>query len=81
MSTVISVSVYGRPPQTPEEIERDRVKLFKWIKAKIEAEKLNPEPDWDSVRHQELMQEIAISDLHFYQRQDLVNLLKSDNGE
>jgi len=71
----ITYSVYGIPPRTPEEREEDENEMYAYIKALVEAEKINPDDDWDGIRATKLLRKIAESPLREEQRKDLVALL------
>jgi hypothetical protein len=75
------VSVYGIPAMSEEEKEKHKQKCFNYIKAKIEAERLNPISDYYGSRDLQLLKEIALSDCDYFQRRDLVALLLDYNDE
>lgn len=54
-------------------------KRYLYIKAKIEAEKLNP--SYDLGNRLKFLNEIAISICNYYQRQELVGLLNLDDDD
>lgn len=64
--------------------ERQRIKeaaeqRYAYIKAKIEAEKLNP--NYDKGNRLKLLNEVALSICDYYQRNDLVVLLGLDDDD
>ncbi len=76
MATSTGIKAYGVSPKSAEDLARDRLKYFNWMKARIKAEKLNPEQDWDSERYNALLKEIAQSKLKEHDRLVLINLLE-----
>lgn len=67
-------SIYGIP-HDPIREQYMRNKTFTYLKAKIEAEKLNPEGDFDGAREFQLLREIAVCDCDYWQRAELVKLM------
>lgn len=66
---------------TPEDIQRMNNELFVYLKALISAEKLNPEDDYDNEREIQLLTKIALSDLPYFMRNDLVTLLNDKTNQ
>jgi hypothetical protein len=54
-----------------------RQKIYYYLEALIKAESINPQADYDGERYNELIEKIALSDLPYGKRHDLVQLLKS----
>lgn len=78
---VHSGSVYGIPQLTKEEMAAFLLKCFNYLKATIEAEKINPRSDYDGERRFKLLKEIALSDCDFFQRKELVKILLNYNND
>lgn len=64
-----------------DDIERMDNDRFNYLKALINAEKLNPDDDYDSEREIALLTKIALSDLPYYMRNDLVTLLNDKTNQ
>lgn len=60
---------------TAEDIARWQNELFIYLQALINAEKLNPEEDYEGIREQKLLRRIAMADLTKEQRTTLTILL------
>jgi hypothetical protein len=73
--------MYGVPPRTPEQIAEEQELYFKYMKALIEAEKLNPEEDMDGIRERALLKRVAISGLTQQQRLSLAILLLGNEDD
>lgn len=73
------ISVYGIPELTSEEKAEQQEEYYKYLQALINAEKLNPDDDWEGVRATKLLRKIASSFLTEVQRKDLMALL--DDGD
>lgn len=74
------MGIYGFIPDK-EWIQQNQERVFNYLKAKIEAEKLNPELDYeqDNLIHQ--LKEIAVADLTVMQRTELIRILDIDKSE
>lgn len=72
------MSIYGHSP-TPEQDQYRWKRIYAYLEAKIKAEKLNPQDDYEGTREIELLKEIAKADLPFIMRHMLINLLESEN--
>lgn len=72
--------IYGAPDDPEWEADQRRL-TFDYLKAKIEAEKLNPEDDFDGDRKLGLMKDIAMSDCDLWQRRELVNILTMHDND
>lgn len=66
---------------TPEDIQRMNNDRFNYLKALINAEKLNPDDDYDSEREIAILTKIALSDLPYFMRNDLVTLLNDKTNQ
>lgn len=75
------MTVYGIPPLSPEERQETQNELYRWLRATIEAELINPNPDWGNTREQALIKLVAASDLTTSQREELVNLFENKGNE
>ena len=64
-----------------EDIERMDNDRFNYLKALINAEKLNPNDDYDNEIEISLLTKIALSDLPYYMRNDLVTLLNDKTNQ
>lgn len=76
-------SIYGIP-EDPERDKWNAQRVYNYLTAKINAEKLNPADDYDSERELVLLKEIALSECNWMQRCNLVSLLElpeNDNDE
>lgn len=72
-------SIYGFFPDNETVWREEKYRrVFAYLKAKIDAEKINPEEDYDREIHIAILSEIATSDLDFWRRRELVNLLKQE---
>jgi hypothetical protein len=71
-------SIYGHFP-TQQENEYSWKRIYAYLEAKIKAEKLNPEDDYEGTRENELLKEIAKADLPYIMRHMLINLIESEN--
>lgn len=74
MAKEYTVSVYGFFPD-PEWEKQRQEKVFLYFKARIDAEKINPEPDYDLVKKLRLAKEIMVADLSMQQRAFLADML------
>lgn len=81
MTDHIIISGYGIPQMTKEEKDAFLLKCFNYLKARIEAEKLNPQRDYDGKTEFNLLKKIALSDCNLFQRIDLVKLLLDYNND
>lgn len=72
-------SIYGVPYDPIWEAEK-RKRAFDYLKALIEAEKINPDLDYDNDRENLLLKQIAVSDCDYFQRGELVRLLNINKG-
>lgn len=77
---MINTHIYGFFPDD-EFIEENYKRVFFYLKAKIEAEKINPEDDFDNEIHMKLLEEIASADLDFWRRRELLGILKRNDEE
>lgn len=66
---------------TPDDIDRMNNKRFNYLKALINSEKINPDDDYDSEREIQLLTKIALSDLPYFMRNDLVSLLNNNDNK
>jgi hypothetical protein len=75
-------SIYGMRTPMPDPFEAERqARTFEYLKAKINAERLNPAPDYDNERSIKILEEVAVSNTSVYQRQELVKMLSLSDGE
>lgn len=68
------ISIYGIRHDDASDRHRRQLTLD-YLKAKIAAEKINPEDDYDNERQIQLLKEIALSDCDYWQRAELVKLM------
>lgn len=74
-------SVYGNIVD-PEWEKQRQIKEYTYLEALINAEKLNPEQDWEGERRYELMKKIAQSDLSVRpDRNKLISLLEKEESD
>lgn len=79
---VHSGSIYGIPEMTKEERREYYQRIYNYLEALINAEKLNPQRDFDGSRELSLLKKIALCDCEYFQRQKLVLLLfNHENSE
>lgn len=74
------MTIYGSLPN-PEWYKQQEEKLFNYLKAKIEAERLNPEIDYEGELKYKMLREIATCDLPAHVRRALIDLLEKDEDD
>lgn len=74
-------SIYGIPEMTKEERRAYYQRIYDYLEALINAEKLNPQSDYDGSRQLGLLKKIALCDCEYFQRQKLVLLLLNHENE
>lgn len=60
---------------SPDDIQSRYNDISNYLRALINAEKINPDDDYDNERELALLTKIALSDLPYYMRNELVVLL------
>lgn len=60
---------------TEEQKQRNRERWFEYYKAKINAYKLYPEPDWEQATAHKLLKEIALANITAQQMGELILML------
>lgn len=77
------ISIYGmhyaEDWEQSKEHKEAQEKRYKYIKAKIEAEKLNP--NYDLGNRLKFLNEIALSVCGYYQRKELIEMLGLDDED
>jgi hypothetical protein len=76
-----TIAVYGIMMPKEDEKKAAKERIFNYIKALIEAERLNPEPDFDNERELGLLQKITVCECNAYQRRQLAKMLGIWNGD
>ena len=81
MTSEYIVSIYGTLPLNEDEKAKKRTRHYEYFKALINAELLNPEPDYDGVMEKRLLKMVSQSCLDEYQRTELTYLISPDDDE
>lgn len=81
METNKNEAVYGYVPLSEEERQTKKENNFIYLMALANAEKLNPEKDWDNERLIGLLKKIATSYTDSHHRENLVFYLCGNDSE